>query len=83
MKCYCTFFYNLELQLYPEEMLSPNLHSVIHLSGFLQRLGPLGASSCFGFENRNGYIKQNRHGCRNSLPSLIRAITMNYSVSSH
>ena len=30
-------FYNLVPQLHPEEMLSPNLHSAIHLSGFVQR----------------------------------------------
>ena len=76
-------FYNLVPQLYPEEMLSPNLHSVVHLSRFVQMLGPLWAYSCFGFENMNGYIKQHRHGCRNFIPSLIRGITMNYSMTAH
>ena len=76
-------FYNLVPQLYPEEMLSPNLHSVVHLSRFVQMLGPLWAYSCFGFENMNGYIKQHRHGCRNFIPSLILGITMNYSMTAH
>ena len=34
-------FYNLMPQLYPEEMLSPNLHSIIHLSRCVHDLGPL------------------------------------------
>ena len=50
-------FYNLVPQLYPEEMLSPNLHSVVHLSRFVQMLGPLWAYSCFGFEIMNGYVE--------------------------
>ena len=74
-------FYNLMPQLYPEEMLSPNLHSVIHLSICVHDLGPLWAYSCFGFENMNGYIKLHRHGCKNFLPSLVHAITMKYCVS--
>ena len=54
-------------------MLSPKLHSVIHLT------------RCVGFENMNGHIKLHRHGCKNFLPSvvpsLVNAVTTKYSVS--
>ena len=69
-------FYNLMPQLYPEEMHSPDLHSVIHLSRCVHDLGLLWAYACFGFENMNGYIKLHLHGCKNYLPSLVHVITM-------
>ena len=31
----------------------------------------------------NGYIKKHRHGTRNFLPSLARAISMTFSVSAY
>lgn len=46
-------------------------------------LGPLWAYSCFGFENMNGVIKRDQHGCRNFLPSLTNAICMKISLSLH
>ena len=76
-------FYNLMPELYPESMCTPNVHSLIHLCASVRQLGPLWAYSCFGFENMNGMIKRNQHGCRNILPSLTNAICMKISLSLH
>ena len=76
-------FYNLMPELYPETMCTPNVHSLIHLCTSVRQLGPLWAYSCFGFENMNGVIKRDQHGCRNFLPSLTNAICMKISLSLH
>ena len=49
----------------------------------MRLLGPLWAYSTFEFEKINGYIKKHRHGTRNFLPSLARAISMTFSVSAY
>ena len=64
-------------------MCTPNVHSLIHLCASVRQLGPLWAYSCFGFENMNGMIKRDQHGCRNFLPSLTNAICMKISLSLH
>ena len=76
-------FYNQVPDLYPDTILSANVHTSIHLCHFVRLLGPLWAYSTFGFENMNGYIKKHRHGTRNFLPSLARAISMTFSVSAY
>ena len=76
-------FYNQVPDLYPDTILSANLHTTIHLCHFVRLLGPHWAYSTFGFENMNGYIKKHRHGTRNFLPSLARAISMTFSVSAY
>ena len=73
-------FYMLVPELYPEEMLTANLHCVIHLCSYVRLLGPLWAYSTFGFENMNGHITKHRHGNRNFLPSISRAISMQYTI---
>ena len=75
-------FYNLMPELYPESMCTSNVHSLIHLCASVQQLY-LGPLSCFGFENMNGMIKRDQHGCRNFLPSLTNAICMKICFSLH
>ena len=77
---YLLAFYAEVPELYPETMLTANLHTTIHLCHFVQLLGPLWSYSTFGFENMNGYIKRHRHGTRNFLPSLAQAISTTFSV---
>ena len=69
-------FYKYVPEYYPDKMCSSNVHVLIHLAYFVRRLGPLWAYSCFGFENMNGYIKKQRLGFKNFLPSLSRSICM-------
>ena len=76
-------FYKHVPEYYPDKMCSSNVHGLIHLAYFVRRLGPLWAYSCFGFENMNGYIKKQRHGFKNFLPSLLRSICMKFSVNSY
>ena len=80
----CLFAFYAEVpELYPDTMLTANLHTIVHLCQFVRLLGPLWAYSTFGFENMNGYIKRHRHGTRNFLPSLAQAISTTYSVSTY
>ena len=58
-------FYALVPELYPEEMLTANLHSIIHLCSYVRLLGPLWTCSTFGFESMNGHITKQHHGNRN------------------
>ena len=46
-------FYNQVPDLYPDTILSANVHTSIHLCHFVRLLGPLWAYSTFGFENMN------------------------------
>ena len=78
-----TRFYNLVPDYYPEKMCSSNLYGIIHLCDFVRQLGPLWAYSCFGFEHMNGYIKKQRHGFKNFLPSLSRSICMKFSINAY
>ena len=59
------------------------MHGLIHLAAFVRRLGPLWAYSCFSFEHMNGYIKKQRHGFKNFLPSLSRSICLKFSLRSY
>ena len=76
-------FFKYVPELYPEKMCSSNVHGLIHLAAFVRRLGPLWAYSCFSFEHMNGYIKKQRHGFKNFLPSLSRSICSKFSLRSY
>lgn len=67
--------------LYPQSMCSANVHSLIHLCGFVRLWGPLWCYSTFGFENMNGYMKKHCHGTRNVLPQLIQSVAMRQALS--
>ena len=69
-------FYQTIPKLYPEELLTCNVHSLIHLTECVRQCGPLWSFSCFGFENMNGYLKKHCHGTRNVLPQLVRNLRM-------
>ncbi len=67
-----TVFYKKIVDLYPQEICTMNVHSLIHLVQNVRNFGPLWAYSCFGFENMNGHLKKHCHGTRNVLPQLVR-----------
>lgn len=67
-------FYQLVPKLYPQELCTTNVHSLIHLCDCVQRWGPLWCYSAFGFENLHGYMRKHCHGTRNVLPQLIHAV---------
>ena len=69
-------FYKAIPKLYPEESLTCNVHSLIHLVECVRQYGPLWTFSCFGFDNMNGYLKKHCHGTRNVLPQLARILRM-------
>ena len=69
-------FHNLIPELYPLEMCTANMHSLLHLSKFVSAWGPLWCYSCFGFESMNGHLRKHIHGTRNVLPQLIHIFRM-------
>ena len=73
-------FYQKAVDLYPQEICTMNVHSVIHLAQAVRNLGPLWSYSCFGFENMNGHLKKHFHGTRNVLPQLVRNLRFHQSV---
>ncbi len=52
----CIVFYENILSLYPAEICTMNVHSLVHLSQSVKNFGPLWAYSSFGFESMNGHF---------------------------
>ena len=72
-------FYETIVQLYPQEICTMNVHSLIHLVQTVKNFGPLWAYSSFGFESMNGHFKKHCHGSRNVLPQLVRNLRFHQS----
>ena len=73
-------FYNLIPVLYPREICTINVHSLIHLTDCVRRWGPLWCYSTFGFENLNGFLKKQCHATTNVLPQMIRSLHAHQSL---
>ena len=54
-------FYELLPHLYGTKSCTLNAHSLIHLTKYVKRWGPLWTHSLFGFENMNGHITSMLH----------------------
>lgn len=74
-----TIFYQKTVDLYPQQVCTMNVHSLIHLTKTVKNFGPLWAYSCFGFESMNGHLKKHCHGTRNVLPQLVRNLRFHQS----
>ena len=73
-------FYNKIVDLYPQEVCTMNVHSLIHLVQTVKNLGPLWSCSCFGFESMNGHLKKHCHGTWNVLPQLTQNLRFHQAV---
>ena len=73
-ECMLKCFYELIPTLYPKELCTMNVHSLIHLTECVRRWGPLWCYSIFGFENMNGFLKRQCHSTKNVLPQMIRSL---------
>ena len=51
-------FYEKITDLYPQQICTMNVNSLIHLTQTVRNWGPLWAYSCFGFESMNGHLKK-------------------------
>ena len=60
--------------LYGEEQLSYNVHSLVHLPADVKRYGPLDSFSCFPFESFLGKLKRLVRGQNRPLEQIIRRI---------
>ena len=65
-------YYQKAGDLYPQEIYTMNVHSLIHLCQAVRSFGPLWSYSCFGFESMNGHLKRHCHGTRNVLLQLVK-----------
>ena len=54
-------FYELLPHLYGTKSCTVNAHSLIHLTKYVKRCGPLLTHSLFGFETMNGHITSMLH----------------------
>ncbi len=73
-------FYQLMPRLYPLQMCTANVHSLIHIVPFVRLWGPLWAFSMFGYENMNGVLKTTFHGTRKVLNQLVFTISLRQAL---
>ncbi len=73
-------FYRLMPRLYPLQMCTANVHSLVHIVPFVRLWGPLCAFSMFGCENMNGVLKNTFHGTRKVLDQLVFTVTLRQSL---
>ena len=74
-------FYELAPILYPNNVCTANLHSIVHVCKFVENWGPLWCYSTFCFENLNGFLKRQCHGTGNVLPQIHRSLKIRQEVS--
>lgn len=79
LKLFVTQFGNI----YGEEMLTYNVHSLVHLSGDVQRFGPLDSFSCFPFESFLGKMKKLIRSPNRPLEQMIRRCEEKQMISTH
>ena len=73
-------FYYLTPKLYGIEACTANLHSISHITYFVEVWGPLWTHSLFGYENMNGHIRKLFHGTRQVLDQLIFSVKADQSL---
>ena len=64
-------FCGLFSELYGERNCTHNFHLLTHLCKYVKLWGPLWTHSAFGFENKNGHLKQLFHGKDNVVDQLL------------
>ncbi|KAG8171808.1 hypothetical protein JTE90_006165, partial [Oedothorax gibbosus] len=62
-------------QLYGKRHMSANVHNLLHLADSVRDLGPLWASSCFGWESVNGFLIKCVHGTQYVQTQINAAIS--------
>ena len=68
-------------QIYGKEMVSYNVHSLIHLADDVKRYGALDNVSCFEFENHLGKLKKMVHRAQDPVAQVTRRIREKENVS--
>ena len=61
--------------MYGERYVTINVHQLLHLPLIVKRLGPLWVTSCFHFEDKNGFLLRMIHGTQNIAFQLCSALT--------
>lgn len=81
-----TDFFNLLPELYGNRSCTANAHSLNHLCKFVRLWGPMWTHSAFGFESKNGHLKNMFHAKSSVLDQLMFAadfsLTLNLVQSS-
>lgn len=73
-------FYVMTEELYGIEACTANLHSLIHLTNFVQLWGPLWTRSLFGFESMNDHVRKYFHGTQQILDQLAFSVKAEQSI---
>lgn len=75
-------FVNHYAQLYGNDMITYNVHGLVHLSEEVERYGPLDNISCFPFENYLGQLKRLVRKPESPLEQVIRRVLEVQSATS-
>ena len=67
-------FLKLLPELYGERSCTANSHALEHIPQFIRHWGPLWTHSAFGFESKNGHLKNTIHGKCHALDQLVFAV---------
>ena len=73
-------FHLMTEELYGIEACTANLHSLLHLTDFVQLWGPLWTHSLFGFESMNGHVRKYFHGTQQILDQLAFSVMAEQSI---
>lgn len=68
-----TDFIELTRELYGDRSCTANLHSISHIPMYVRLWGPLWTHSAFGFESKNGHIKNMFHSKSSVTDQLVFA----------
>lgn len=75
-------------ELYGLRNMSFNIHLMLHLADVVEALGPAYFSSCYGFEDLNGKLRNLVHGSRyagsqlsSSIPLFMRLPELVYNLN--
>jgi hypothetical protein len=76
-----TDFFNLLPELYGNRSCTANAHSLNHLCKFVRLWGPMWTHSAFGYESKNGHLKNMFHAKSSVVDQLVFAADISLTLS--
>lgn len=73
-------FYSLLPELYGERSCTANAHLLSHLTKYVRLWGPLWTHSAFGYESKNGHIKQFIHNKSDVVRQLLFSVDVSVTL---
>ena len=73
-------FHSLLPELYGEASCTANAHLLTHLTKYVRLWGPLWTHSAFGFESKNGHLKNLFHGKADIIQQLLFNVDVSHTL---